>query len=375
MSEHELELRLEVSNPLETCGDGRNRIRMDAAQFARLTEQAIRPETDRAVRGHARTSSRRETTPQPQNVEIACSLHAQSGWYGRGVPPVDVVVVSYNSSETLRGCVEPLCAGEGSVIVVDNASRDRSLETIGDLPVDAVALQTNLGFGHGCNVGWKRGSSPAVLFLNPDARIEPASIARLADVLSEGSDAGIVGPRIVDEHGSLDYSIRRFPRLSSTYAQALFLHRLTPRADWVDEVVRDESRYAVAGEAEWVSGACMLVRRSVLETLGGFDEGFFLYCEDKDLCRRAWDAGCTVRYEPAAQALHVGGVSAPRGELLPVLAASRIRYAHKHERGWRPAAERVGVAVGGLTHALLGRGDRVVRKGHARAALRALRFS
>ena len=289
--------------------------------------------------------------------------------------PVDVVVVSYNSSDTLRECVEPLCDVEGTtVVVVDNASPDGSLATIADLPVDAVALETNLGFGHGCNVGWRRGHSPAVLFLNPDARMDGASLGRLVDVLAEDARAGVVGPRIADERGSLDYSIRRFPRLSSTYAQAFFLHRLAPRAAWVDEVVRDEARYEVPGEVEWISGACMLVRRSLLETLGGFDEGFFLYCEDKDLCRRAWSEGSTVRYEPGAQALHVGGVSAPRGDLLPVLAASRIRYARKHSPGWTPAAERLGVALGGLTHAALGRGDKVVRRGHARAAVEALRW-
>jgi GT2 family glycosyltransferase len=118
----------------------------------------------------------------------------------------------------------------------------------------------------------------------------------------------------------------------------------------------------------------MLVRRSLLEALGGFDEGFFLYCEDKDLCRRAWSDGFTARYEPLAQALHVGGVSAPRGDLLPVLAASRIRYARKHGRGWTPAAERLGVALGGLTHAALGRGDGIVRRGHMRAAAEALKW-
>lgn len=315
------------------------------------------------------TSSRSRAPGQRRGKEPA-----PEGCYRRAVKPVDVVVVSYNSSPTLRGCVEPLCGVEGvSVIVVDNASSDEALTTLDGLPVDAVPLDTNLGFGHGCNVGWRRGTSPAVLFLNPDARIDGKSLARLAETIDADDRVGIVGPRIVDEHGSLDYSIRRFPTLSSTFSQALFLHRLTPRAEWVDEVVRDEARYDVPGEAEWISGACMLVRRTLLENLGGFDEGFFLYCEDKDLCRRAWDAGSTVRYEPRAEVVHVGGVSAPRGELLPVLAASRVRYARKHTRGWRPLAERVGVALGGVTHAALGRGDSVVRRGHARAAVEALR--
>jgi GT2 family glycosyltransferase len=234
-----------------------------------------------------------------------------------------------------------------------------------------VQLERNGGFAHGCNVGWRLGRSPAVLFLNPDARIDAGSVASLAQVLVDDPRVGVAGPKILDSTGALDYSMRRFPRLPSTYAQAFFLHRVFPRALWVDEVVRDDSTYEMQRDPEWISGACILVRRTLLDTLNGFDEGFFMYCEDKDLCRRAWDAGFTVRYAPVAVAVHVGGVSAPRSELLPVLAASRIRYACKHAYGWRASAERLGVALGSVTHSAVGRGG--VRRGHARAFARALR--
>src|SRR5579862_1086463 len=146
---------------------------------------------------------------------------------------IDVVVVSHNSRKTLRGCVEPLCRDEGiSVVVVDNASSDRGLAAIEDLPVTALALDTNLGFAHGCNTGWRRGTHDYVLFLNPDARVDPPSLRALATVLDESPGIGIVGPRIVDESGRLEWSIRRFPRLTSTFARALFLHRLWPNAAW-----------------------------------------------------------------------------------------------------------------------------------------------
>jgi len=282
---------------------------------------------------------------------------------------VDVVVVSHNSGRTLRGCVDTLCHEEGvGVIVVDNASADESLASIGDLPVDAVPLDTNLGFAHGCNTGWRRGAGDYVLLLNPDARIDVASVRRLAQVLEESRDTGIAGPRIVDENGALERSIRRFPRLASTYAQAIFLHRLRPEAEWTDEVVRASARYESASLADWLSGACLLVRRSFLESAGGLDEGFFMYCEDKDLCRRAWDAGLAVRYEPHAVAVHLGGggASGARADLLPVLARSRMRYARKHSGRWAALAERGGIALGSLTHAVLGRRPDV-RRGHARA--------
>ena len=291
------------------------------------------------------------------------------------VGSIDVVVVAYNSRDALRECVEPLCDRDGvAVTVVDNASPDDSLAAVAGLPVDAIRLASNGGFGHGCNVGWRRGHGDYVLFLNPDARIAADSLQRLAAVLEEDSDVGIVGPRIVDEDGSLEYSIRRFPRLSSTYAQALFLHRVWWRARWADEVVRDAQHYNAPSRTEWLSGACLLVRRSLLEVLDGFDERFFMYCEDKDLCRRAWTAGFVVRFEPAAEVVHVGGGggSGPRGELLPVLAVSRVRYARKHAGAVEAMAERVGVALSSLTHALLGRRGGTARRGHIRAFVAAL---
>ena len=285
---------------------------------------------------------------------------------------VDIVIVAFNSGDSLRGCVEPLVWRDGvRVIVVDNASPEPSLPAIADLPVEAVQLDQNRGFGSGCNAGWRRGTAPVVLFVNPDARINEEALDALTRALVAG--VGIVGPRILAEDGSLEFSRRRYPRLRSTFAQALFLHRLFPRAEWADEVVRDPAAYAAAGGTEWLSGACLLVRREVLEELDGFDEGFFMYCEDKDLCRRAMLAGWEVEFEPSAVAVHAGGASAPRAALLPVLAASRLRYAKKHHSSVGALAERVGVGIGALTHLLVTRKGRAARLGYARALAVTLR--
>ena len=286
------------------------------------------------------------------------------------MPEVDLAVVSYNSRAHLRACVGPL-AGDPrvSITVVDNASTDGSLESVEDLDVGTVSLPTNHGFAHGCNVGWRAGSSPHVLFLNPDAQIEWESIERMLTVMRQYEDVGAVAPRIVCGDGELDYSQRRFPRIRSTYAQALFLHRLFPSASWTDEVVRRDEEYARPGEPDWVSGACILVRRSVLEELSGLDEGFFMYCEDIDLCRRIWDAGYKVWFEPSAVVNHEGGMSMPRARLLPVLAASRLRYASKHRGASAAVLERGGVALGALTHVLVSRGGAEVRRGHLGALL------
>lgn len=285
---------------------------------------------------------------------------------------VDVVVVSYNSRNELRGCVEPLVGLDGvQVIVVDNASGDGSLEAVADLPVERIALERNGGFGHGCNAGWRAGRGQHVLFLNPDARIDGDSLERLVGTLEE-KNAGAAAPRITHTDGSLDYSQRRFPRLRSTYARALFLHRLFPTAPWTDELVRDPGTYAEPGSPDWVSGACILVRRSVLQELGGFDEGFFMYCEDIDLGRRIWDAGYKLCYEPSATIVHEGGASAPRASLLPVLAASRLRYAKKHRSAPAALLERAGIALEALTHVVVSRGGRAARAGHGRALILAL---
>lgn len=287
---------------------------------------------------------------------------------------VDVVVVSYNSRDSLLRCVGGLLGvPEAHVVVVDNASPDRSLDVLDGLPVTTVQLDTNLGFGHGNNRGVREGRAPFVLFLNPDAAVDRGSLLRLVGELESNPEAAAAAPRILGDDGELHQSLRRFPRLSSTYAQALFLHRLFPHALWTDELIRRPQAYERPGEHEWVSGAAILVRRDAFEAVGGFDEGFFLYCEDTDLCARLRAAGGTVRYVPDAVVHHVGGASAPRPSLFPVAVASRVRYAHKHRTRALELVERAGIALGIVTHLLLARGADT-RRGHVRS-LRSLLMS
>ncbi len=280
---------------------------------------------------------------------------------------IDVVVVAYNSRDVLRGTVAPLVgARDLNVIVVDNASQDDGLSTIGDLPVTTLSRLDNGGFAAGCNSGWRAGRSRYVLFLNPDAQIDMASISTLRRVLDDNAKAGLVGPLIKDADGSVDYSLRRFPRLRSRYAQALFLQRLFPNAAWTDEVIRDPRAYESRHEAEWISGACMLVRRDLLERLEGWDEQFFLYCEDIDLCKRVKDAGFEVLFEPAAVAVHAGGHSGSRPGLYATLAESRIRYARKHGSFAFRVLERFGIGLAALTHSVVSTSI-ASRVGHARS--------
>jgi N-acetylglucosaminyl-diphospho-decaprenol L-rhamnosyltransferase len=271
----------------------------------------------------------------------------------QAIPEVDAIVVSYRSAATLRGCVEPLTGIEGvRAIVVDNASPDDSVETIADLPVELVHSERNGGFSYGCNLGAARGRAPYLLFLNPDARIGADAVESMLSVLRNDPGTAIVGPRIVDDNGELAWSLRRFPRHRSTFAQALFAHRLLPQAAWTDELIRDPAVYDLPGTPDWLSGACMLVRRTAFEEVGGFDEGFFLYCEDTDLCRRIRDAGHLIRYVPDAGVGHTGGASSEAGETQHIAARSRVLYARKHMRPASARVEAVGVALGEAARAV-----------------------
>jgi GT2 family glycosyltransferase len=283
------------------------------------------------------------------------------------VPRVDVVVVSFNSRAELPRCVAPLTGhSDVHVTVVDNASSDGSLDALDGFDLDAVALGENRGFAAGCNVGWSRGTAPYVLFLNPDAQISVESVRRLADVLDDPS-VGAAGPRIVDEDGRLDYSQRRFLSIGETFAHAFFLHRMFPDAAWADGTLREPTAYARPADPDWLSGACLIVRRESLEELGGFDEGFFMYCEDMDLCLRIRRLGLSVRYEPDAAAVHIGGASAPHAAMLPILTASRLRYIRMNSTAPRAAVGRVGVAIGIVSHLIVSRGGFAARAGYARA--------
>jgi len=257
------------------------------------------------------------------------------------------------------------------VIVVDNASSDDSASTVRDLDVHVIEAGSNGGFASGCNLGAAAGTSRHVLFLNPDARIDLESIQVLARAAS-GDDNGASAPRIVSSSGELEYSQRRFPKVVSTYAQGLYLHRLFRHAAWTDEVVRDDAFYARPQSPDWVSGACLLVERSVFEQVGGWDERFFMYSEDTDLCRRIRAAGYDIRFDPSATAAHIGGQSSPRARLLPLLATSRARYATKHSGRVKAPLMRGGIAVSALTHMVLAR-RKDVRAGHAKALRAVLR--
>lgn len=289
---------------------------------------------------------------------------------------VDVVVVAYNSRDTLRACIEPLAhVSWVDVTVVDNACPENSSRVVEDLPVRIVRSSRNGGFAYGCNLGMEHGLSEFVLLLNPDAEIDAASLGVLVDALRADPSLAGVGPYTVDEAGGLIFTQRRFPLLRFTFAQSLFLHRAAPGATWGDDLIRDRDAYDRPGTAEWISGCCVLLRREAVTSVGGLDEGFFLYLEETDLFKRMATAGWRAGFQPGATARHIGYQSADRNTTEWILAASRVRYARKHGGRLVAVLEASGVVLGALARAALWFRSPARARGNllaARAALRAV---
>jgi len=247
--------------------------------------------------------------------------------------------VNHEAGEALVQCVKTLRAeGVADVIVVDNASSDRSIEDLvaADDAVRLVQTGTNLGYGAAANRGIDVSGSDLVLVSNPDVAVHRGALATLVDVLGADPVLAIVGPRILESDGTRYPSARRFPSLLDAAGHAL-LGDLVPtnrftrryRLGYVDaEEVTD---------VDWVSGACFLARRRALDELDGFDESYFMYAEDTDLCWRARRAGWGVCFVPGAVVTHLQGISTARHPYRMLVAHHRsvFRFAARTERGWR----------------------------------------
>jgi N-acetylglucosaminyl-diphospho-decaprenol L-rhamnosyltransferase len=228
-------------------------------------------------------------------------------------PGLDVVIVSYRSRELLRGCLEALRAhppaGPISVVVVDNASGDGTVEMVErDFPeVDLVATAENLGFAVATNLGARRGSAPLVLALNPDTAVTAGALDAVISVLESHPDVAVAGPRLERVDGSLDHAARRsFPTPLSALGHFTGLGR---REGASGRLAAYRAPEVESGPVDAVNGAFMLMRRSAFEAAGGFDEGYWMYMEDLDLSYRLARAGWTSWYEPGATVRHVKGGS------------------------------------------------------------------
>jgi N-acetylglucosaminyl-diphospho-decaprenol L-rhamnosyltransferase len=252
---------------------------------------------------------------------------------------VSAVVVNYNARDYLVDCVRSLRAdGIDEIVLADNASSDRSVETLlaSDPAVIVVPVGANLGFGAAANRGVAAATGDVVAIMNPDLVVEPGTTKALVGALDRGPSLAFVGPRIENRDGTVYPSARRFPSLVDAAGHA-FLHYVKPDNRFSRRYRMLDWDHADARDVDWVSGTFIVGRRNAYEGLGGFDEAYFMYAEDVDLCWRAWKAGWRVGYEPEGRIIHVIGGST---ELMPyrmILAHHRslLRFAVKSETGPR----------------------------------------
>jgi N-acetylglucosaminyl-diphospho-decaprenol L-rhamnosyltransferase len=254
---------------------------------------------------------------------------------------VAAVVVNYNAGPHLDGCVRSLISeGVADIVVADNASRDDSERILQESGLPARFLPTgrNRGYGGGANFGIAASDSELVLVCNPDLVVRPGAVAALVAAIDAGPDVAIAGPRILDPDGTLYPSARSFPALGDALGHA-FLGLVAPRNRWSARYKLLGWDHATRSEVDWVSGACFLARREVLDRLAGFDESYFMYSEDVDLCWRAWRAGWRVTYEPAASVVHTQGASADQHPYRMIVAHHRslLRFAGRTTTGGRRA--------------------------------------
>jgi N-acetylglucosaminyl-diphospho-decaprenol L-rhamnosyltransferase len=255
---------------------------------------------------------------------------------------VSAVVVNHDAGEALLACVASLRAeGVEEVTVVDNDSSDGSPEALvsADGEVRLVETGTNRGYGAAANRGILMSGSELVLVSNPDVAVHTGALSALVAVLVADPTIAIAGPSILEADGTRYPSARRFPSLVDATGHAL-LGDLAPANRFTRRYRMGDLDTEEIAEVDWVSGACFLARRRALEELGGFDETYFMYAEDADLCWRARRAGWGIAYVPAAVVTHLQGVSTARRPYRMLVAHHRsvFLFATRTEKGWRRLA-------------------------------------
>jgi N-acetylglucosaminyl-diphospho-decaprenol L-rhamnosyltransferase len=253
------------------------------------------------------------------------------------------VVVNYNAGSALEACVRSLlgdasAGGPPEVVVVDNASTDGSAAAVeaGFPEVTVVRGRANVGFSRANNRGVATTRAAVVAAVNPDVEVEPGTAATLLARFDAEPDLGAVGPRVSNPDGSQYPSARTVPAGTDAAGHAL-LAGVWPENPFTRRYRRLDADWSVPQDVDWLSGSALWVRRSAFDAVGGWDERFFLYLEDVDLCTRLREAGWRVAYEPAASVLHVQGVSSAGRPYRSIVEHHRsaARYAAKHWHGPR----------------------------------------
>jgi hypothetical protein len=224
------------------------------------------------------------------------------------LPDVAVVVVTYDALALIEQCLES--ARGVPTVVVDHGSRDGTVDFVREHFPDVRVIEAeNRGLGAGWNVGIRATESRYVVLLNADAWLVGDALSRLVAFADTWPRAAVVGPRLLNPDGTLQRSVRGFPTVWRLATEYLFLRKLAPRSSALNAFYGSGFDHDEVREAEFVMGACMLVRREAIDDVGLLDEDFFLFSEETDWCFRFRQAGWQVVFFPGAECVHVGGVA------------------------------------------------------------------
>lgn len=253
------------------------------------------------------------------------------------VANIAVVVIDHNSGEAIVDCIESVRSqGPAEIVVIDNASTDDSCAALRrryeDLHI--ITNERNVGFAAAANQGMRTTSAPYVLLLNPDAVAEPGALAALERALEEKPRAAAAGALVRNPDGTAQPTRRRFPSIWQSILHGL-VGVFRPDNPGTRAYTLDAVDLSVLTRVDWIAGPAMALRREAFEAVGGFDEAFFFFVEDVDLCKRFADAGFEVWFQPEAVVVHQWGGSWTQRPLKFLWLHQRnlFRYVTKHYRG------------------------------------------
>lgn len=223
---------------------------------------------------------------------------------------VSIIILNYRSAGLLKQCLKNISrlhlALQWEVLVVDNDSHDQSAAMVATLfpTVRYIQSGSNLGYGGGMNVGLRAAQGRYRLVLNPDIAMLGNELERMVTYLDHHPDIGILGPKLVNPDSSLQYTCYTFPSFFMPLYRRTFFGRLPGVTRRLADYMMTWWDHSSNREVDWLLGGCLLIRAQALAEIGLFDERFFMYCEDVDLCRRSWERGWRVVYFADAEIVH-----------------------------------------------------------------------
>ncbi len=286
---------------------------------------------------------------------------------------LSIIILNYKQKGLVKQCIKGILSAhinfDYEIIVVDNGSGDDTIPAVRELfsekPVSALSTpslltpllpklpplftiqsEKNGGFAYGNNLGIKKARGKYVVILNPDIAVVPGGFEKIVDFLEHNPKVGIAGPKLINPDGSVQDSCRRFPTLPVPLLRRTVFGKMAFAKKFLDDYLMADFDHNTNRSVDWLFGACLVMRRDVFQKVGLFDERFFLYFEDLDLCRRCWEAGLAVYYFAEVEMVHyhqrlsaekagVLGVFGPAGR---IHLASGLKYFAKYLGAKLPVA-------------------------------------